>query len=569
MAHLRPPKPIASLALACVLACAASPPALAQWSSDPAINLGVCVEPGAQSRPAVVTDGDGGLIVFWADERPAAPGLYAQRLDRLGYALWDAGGIRVSPDMIPWLGWTVAAASDGAGGAIVAWESSAGGPVNVIFAQRLTGAGAPLWGSGGAAVSTRPASTGSVFSATGARIEIAADGAGGAAIAWSDTTGFLALQCLDDAGQRAWPVEAILGDAVLRDMPQVSSDGAGGAIVCWRTSAGPVVVQRVDATGAQRWGPGGVPLAATGFGSRPNLVSDGAGGAIASWMEYFEGLAGVRLMAQRLDSLGVKQWAPGGVQAVPGSVDQGDSLLADGNGGAFVVWQGQGGVRVQHVGPAGAPLWDSAGVAMNSWASRASPVLAPAPDGGVFVAWLTGDASGNALVLAQSLSAAGAPRWGGAPVEVCRLNPAWSMWGLGIVGDGQGGLLATWADERNRFATGADVFAQRVGAGGTLDAGPLPHPAALALAAGPVPSRRGETVSVRFTLARAGRARVALHDVSGRLVRVLADGAREAGTHAERWDGRDRGGRPVPPGLYFARAQAAGRAAFARIVVTD
>jgi len=562
MMHRDPPIPAASLALACVLACAAPPPALAQWSSDPSVNTPICTEPGSQALPRPVPDGDGGLIVAWSDARSGAPALYAQRLDRFGYPLWGVGGQLVSPNLTEWTG---AAVSDGAGGTIVAWKGADGGANRAVFAQRLSPLGTALWGAGGVAVSVAPAQRDFVLE--GARVAIAPDGSGGAALAWADTAGFLRVQRLDANGQLAWPAEVALGSTYFWDRPQVTSDGAGGLIVGWRSAPALVYAQRVDAAGATRWGATGVNLSGAHDGRRPNLVEDGAGGAIVTWMGYFPGVIGSPLVAQRLDSLGAKLWGADGVQAVPGSADQGDSLLADGDGGAFVVWNNTG-VRVQHLGPAGAPLWDSAGVAMNSFATRASPVLAPAPEGGVFVAWSQGDGWGNTWVFAQSLSAAGVPRWG-LPVGLSTLSPGWFVQGLGIVGDGDGGLLATWADGRNEAFAGSDVFAQRVGAGGTLEVGPLPRPAALSLAAGPVPSRRGERVSLRLVLARAGRARVTLHDVSGRLVRVLEDGAREAGTHALRWDGRDRGGRSVAPGLYLVRVVSGSDAAAARIVVTD
>jgi hypothetical protein len=64
--------------------------------------------------------------------------------------------------------------------------------------------------------------------------------------------------------------------------------------------------------------------------------------------------------------------------------------------------------------------------------------------------------------------------------------------------------------------------------------------------------------------------RVAIHDVSGRLVREWA-GLRwsSSGSVAPRmaWDGRDRAGRPVPSGIYFVRAETARGSADARIVL--
>ncbi|MBI1798478.1 MAG: hypothetical protein HYR73_02200 [Candidatus Eisenbacteria bacterium] len=58
-----------------------------------------------------------------------------------------------------------------------------------------------------------------------------------------------------------------------------------------------------------------------------------------------------------------------------------------------------------------------------------------------------------------------------------------------------------------------------------------------------------------FGLARAGRASILLYDVSGRLVRRLADGVYAAGDHVMPWDGRDAQGRAAPAGVYFARVR--------------
>lgn len=47
-----------------------------------------------------------------------------------------------------------------------------------------------------------------------------------------------------------------------------------------------------------------------------------------------------------------------------------------------------------------------------------------------------------------------------------------------------------------------------------------------------------------------------IYDVSGRLVRTLADGAHQAGTHRATWDGRNDAGEAVASGVYFCRMQA-------------
>jgi hypothetical protein len=64
--------------------------------------------------------------------------------------------------------------------------------------------------------------------------------------------------------------------------------------------------------------------------------------------------------------------------------------------------------------------------------------------------------------------------------------------------------------------------------------------------------------TVRFDLARAGRARLTVFDLAGRRVRTLCDAELPAGAHDRVWDGRDDGGQPLPSGTYYARLTADG-----------
>ena len=50
-------------------------------------------------------------------------------------------------------------------------------------------------------------------------------------------------------------------------------------------------------------------------------------------------------------------------------------------------------------------------------------------------------------------------------------------------------------------------------------------------------------------------ARLAVYDLGGRLVKVLAEGAQPAGRNTVTWRGEDRGGRRVGSGAYFLRLE--------------
>jgi hypothetical protein len=103
----------------------------------------------------------------------------------------------------------------------------------------------------------------------------------------------------------------------------------------------------------------------------------------------------------------------------------------------------------------------------------------------------------------------------------------------------------------------------------TLPRGPavqLSPPGIAALRARTQPAR--PPVELLWQAGRGARAEsqaIGIFDVSGRLRRELAVGADSAGT--VQWDGRDRDGRRVSPGLYFARLEAGGARAEARLVV--
>ena len=97
-----------------------------------------------------------------------------------------------------------------------------------------------------------------------------------------------------------------------------------------------------------------------------------------------------------------------------------------------------------------------------------------------------------------------------------------------------------------------------------VDGAPAP---ALQLSASPNPSAGASLL--HMTLPRAATVRLAVFDCAGRVARELVRDRLEAGVHDARWDGRDAAGAPLPAGLYFARLEAGGRSAGARIVRLD
>ena len=132
------------------------------------------------------------------------------------------------------------------------------------------------------------------------------------------------------------------------------------------------------------------------------------------------------------------------------------------------------------------------------------------------------------------------------------------------------GAIATQAVAADGYAQSALLTVPQMG---LIVLGPsavvgVPAPAMpAALRLGPIaPNPAGGPATIAFALPRGGPVRLTVHDLAGRLVHTLAEGTRDPGSHIERWDGRDRDGRPVGAGVYFVRLEAAGGVASARLV---
>jgi hypothetical protein len=101
--------------------------------------------------------------------------------------------------------------------------------------------------------------------------------------------------------------------------------------------------------------------------------------------------------------------------------------------------------------------------------------------------------------------------------------------------------------------------------GAVVSAGATAPPSPTWLTVAPNPFRGATAVGV--TLAQAGPLRARVFDPTGREVARLADGWWGAGTHRLRWDGRDRAGRPVSPGLYLVESTTAAGVESRKVVI--
>lgn len=84
---------------------------------------------------------------------------------------------------------------------------------------------------------------------------------------------------------------------------------------------------------------------------------------------------------------------------------------------------------------------------------------------------------------------------------------------------------------------------------------PVPSPNAFRLSSAPNPAHRGTTVQLTIPPGAGARARVTVHDVTGRQVATLSNGVAPDGVSRYAWSGTDARGAPLAAGVYLIRAE--------------
>lgn len=286
---------------------------------------------------------------------------------------------------------------------------------------------------------------------------MASDGRLGAFVAWDDSTApgmrRVRLVRIDFASVPAvgWTLPGI----VVREAPgdgsgwpvALAADGAGGALVAWdEFVAGfrQIRVQRIASDGVvpPQWPADGVVVTPAGLGVdclRPQLVGDGAGGAYVSWHVDTQGTFITHIRGDGTIAPG--SWGAGGKRPAPPpytDVFQTASLAPDGQGGLVITWSAHdllsdnSAVAVQRLLADGSPApgWPSEGY-VTPWVQDGSLIfskpVAAVSGPRVLVAWFRGPtASSNfelrtaAITLGGTLPATTAP---GARIRFSLVQP--------------------------------------------------------------------------------------------------------------------------------------------------
>jgi hypothetical protein len=524
-------------------------PALGQWEIG-----GIRVADvfnAVQWFPHMIQEGEGGVIICWQDSRNGTWDIYAQRVDSSGYLLWGEDGVPVA-DGPATQDWPVMA-SDGQGGAIIAWEQPA---ASDIYAQRIDSEGQKLWGEEGIVVCTAPDYQG--------WLDITEDGQGGAIMAWEDERtaengADIYAQRVDGFGNALWRENGFPACSLETNQfyPHLISDGDGGAIIGWEDGRdwAKIYVQKVDAAGNPLWSDNGVPNCVdciTGFLDDDFAVTtDLKGGVILVWADYTDNHLLADLYAGRLDSLGNLAWDQRGVPVFPGAIRSRDPRIATDSLSGVVIagTAARDSVCVQRLNNQGDRYWGENGlpVSVPGGSVKSLDLISPSQYAVTFSRALTRSSYG------AKFDTTGAILWDSSGVPFA--GPDQGSDSYITVGDGAGGLVITW----DSFYDGY-VYAQRIYPNGKVggdttttveDYAEIPRPMRFELLQSfPNPFNSTTTISFYVPVDHPDFI-LKILNIAGRAVRRFDLGQLQKGTNRITWDGKDDKGMPVSSGIYF------------------
>ncbi|MBI5168516.1 MAG: hypothetical protein HZA61_03410, partial [Candidatus Eisenbacteria bacterium] len=437
--------------LALVIAVAGVPALSSAWPHDA---LGVLVQSsGSSSRSA--SDGAGGVFVAYTmyGTGSGTMDVFVQRLDANGQPLWAAPGVLVcsAPDAQ----WVEGIASDGYGGCVVAWSDNRDfvAKGSDYYAQRISASGALQWPvSNGTTVVSAPtnqsqlrmgvdAGSGNVWFvwadprnvATGSDIyaqtitlwsgavnlgpgaavcvasgdqnspDLAVDLYGYARVVWADMRSGvydIYAQSMAWNGVPQWAANGVAVCSAVSQQyePRITMLSGGRAVVVWGDYRGAdfdIYAQMLnDYSGSAYWAANGIPVcAATGHQSSPVVIADANGDLVFAWTDQRRGFPAADLYAQKLDQTGVALWTTNGaaVRVASGAVSS-LQMIPDAVGGAYLAWGDArldaSDVYAQRINSWGGSQWTANGVKVGAGPnSQAGPTLVASAAGGVRITW--------------------------------------------------------------------------------------------------------------------------------------------------------------------------------------
>ena len=507
-----------------------------------------------QTNPAMTTDGSGGTIIVWQDNRNGKYEIYAQRMNGDGNAVWTLNGLAICVQDSNFKPMIV---SDGSGGAIIAWQSYRGSATADIYAQRVNSSGNIMWSLNGLPVCVV------VFEQD--TISMVSDGLGGAILTWQDyrsNNGFADIyaQRINPAGTMIWTANGvnICNQAASQRGPKIISDGSGGAFITWydnRAGNYDIYSQRVGAAGAVQWTTNGVATCTMSTDQlTPDVCSDGADGVVITWTDY-RSSTDFNIYAQRVGPSGAIVWVVDGV-VMNNNVAYAQTdpmIVSDGLGGAIISWTDYrtgttADIYAQRVNSTGAVQWTATGVIIcTASGDQIFSQLTSDGNNGAYITWEDHRNAGNSDIYAQRIASNAALNWAATGYEICtiandQLRPS-------LVSNGNLGAIVVWQDYRS--GSEFDVYEVGFNTTGIIGIDPSGNniPEEYSLSQN-YPNPFNPVTLINYGIINPGNVKISVYDILGQNLSVIVNEVQNAGEHSVIWDASS-----FPSGVYFYRIE--------------
>ena len=549
---------------------------------------------------------DGGVIVSWLPDQSDGL-LRVQNVDSTGVLRWGSGAVQATLTAISEMDNAAVRLSDGS--VVYAWwNSGVPNPNSKIRLMRVLPTGTRGWSQ---EVVARDLPT------TVEQPSIAAVSDTEVVVTWLDRRdNGIYGQRVGASGVTQWQQNG------LKLLPrgywgEIASNGLGGLCGVYVDFAsdpnfGDLLLFNVGPDGAPF---GGWPAAGVPYATAPGVITS-TGRVVASPADssvllawgYRANNANGDYQVQKFDQNAQPLWPGVGKLAYHGvSSTRGYDSAPDGVGGMFLSIfrpSTNNDLYLQHILPDGSVAWQDGGVPVSTaagtqyastWTLRTST---PDSSGGAFVCWrdtrnaatspdlyiqhVNADGTLGGVVTATEASAISATYLGGC-AEVrwhASVDPGVTFAAQRQQDGGEWTTIGAPADEGDDLWAARDCavvrgarYAYRLE--WTQD-GSVRHSSAISLAiplqpefamSPPWPNPVRNRVTFDYALSRRGPVRVSVHDLSGRLVKVIESGERDAGEHRVVWHAEAAAGRALDPGCYWIQLEAEGQRRSRQVVV--
>lgn len=288
------------------------------WGAD-----GICLSPAANSdfepAPKVSATLSGGAVVAWPKSGTAYT-VCVQKISTAGSLMWGASGITITsptgerieaPEVV----------SDGGESAIIIWKNSTGtpwSPTSRMFAQKYSADGLAMWNPAGVLFYD----LGHISAWT--YPSLITDGSGGAFMSWYDSPSLsdfdVKVMHVSSAGVLVFPLNGVSASINSMDRlhmyPSLSYFPASNSLfVFWveenfNQNQYGVYGQKLSPAGERLWGNGGIEFVGLGGDQISFVVTGPADGQ--TYVGYFEamGTIGTSVKVFRANPDGTMQWPP-------------------------------------------------------------------------------------------------------------------------------------------------------------------------------------------------------------------------------------------------------------------